>query len=324
MILKAFRLWVLLALLIGLTGCRTPPEQDSPRLNDEQLRTFFTRAQDPRRLWITVYRSEEGPVFSGACRLHPEQTAMLPFISDAKSKDMVIDFKDRGIKSYRALVDTSSSQSWLTYEAAQEINITPLGPPAYELYPSHVRDAISGYACAAQTFMFDKLYMETPLLFTYAAKGPFGPIARSQTSPRPDAIIGCNMLKAFRFVQFDYPHRIVTLSSTFDYKPSTNLVASAALRETHGIIAVAGVVNDTQQMVLLDTAGDYEVAVDPTPDGPLRHVSVGSLVFRQVSATNTADLNLGLTEIPRIGNRLLSKFVVTFDFSKRTVYFEKP
>ncbi len=315
---------LLLGSLALLAGCKTPADSASPRLNEQQLRDYFSRAQDPRRLWITVYRSDDGPVFSGACRLHPEQSAQLPFVSEGSSQQIIVDFKYRAIKSYRALVDTSSSHGWMTYEAALGMDAVPLGPPAYEMIPRHIYDDISGYASAASTFVFDTVYMETPLFFTRSATGSLGPLARGADKSKPDAVLGCNMLKAFRFVQVDYPRRVLTLSSTFDYQPSTNLVGTAGLRELRGAFAVQGVLNGQQQFILLDTAGDYEVAMKNAPDTPLRHVSIGSLVFRQVSATNSVALNLGMQDVPRIGNRLLSKFVVTFDFLKRTVYFEKP
>jgi hypothetical protein len=315
--------FVLSCLMLGfITGCRTPDTVEP--LNDAQLRAFFARAQDPRRFWITVYKSDEGSSFSGASRLHPEQVAHLKFESGRHSEMPVITFKGRTLTSFKALIDTSASFSWVTFDTAKKLEVIPLGPPAYELIPQHVKEDIAGYACAANKIIFDQVHMETPLFYTRAAMGPLGVLSRGQISPLPDAIIGCNMLKSFAFVQINYPTRHVTLSSTFEYSPSTNLMATLSLHEVKGALAVTGTMEGKEQSFILDTAGDYEIAIATVPEEPVRQVSLGDLVFRRIPAVSTNEKGLGLPDVPRIGNRLLSKFNLTFDFKKRVVYFEKP
>ena len=65
---------LMLAGLLCAAGCKSTSDVLTP-LNNDQLKSFFSRAQDPRRFWITVYEAEEGANFAGACRLHPEQVA---------------------------------------------------------------------------------------------------------------------------------------------------------------------------------------------------------------------------------------------------------
>ena len=67
-------------LLAGLNGCATGPAS-GVRVPDDALNLFFAKAQDPRRLWITVYESNDGPVFSGANRLSPGRIAQIAFAS---------------------------------------------------------------------------------------------------------------------------------------------------------------------------------------------------------------------------------------------------
>ncbi|HBA84061.1 MAG TPA: hypothetical protein DCZ95_08210 [Verrucomicrobia bacterium] len=322
---KKCRILVILPVLTAalLTGCHTAPKTVIP-LNDAQLRAFFSKAQDPRRFWITVYKSDEGDRFTGACRLHPEQAAHLKFESGRHSLAPMIAFKDSAGKSYKALIDTSSSFSWLTFETAKKMQMIPLGPPAYDLIPQHVNEDIPGYACTASRIVFDQVYMETPLFYTRSALGPLGTLSRDQISPLPDAVLGCNMLKAFTFVQINYPTRHVALSSTFEYAPGTNLVATVPLREIKGAIAVMGSMDGKPTSFILDTAGDYAIALDPAPEEPIRQVSLGDLVFRQVQAVSSQEKGLGMRDVPRIGNRLLGKLNLTFDYKNRVVYFEKP
>ena len=86
----------LLALTAALAGCRSPQGDVIKPLPDDQLRSFFGRPEDPRRYAITIYSSDEGPVFVGANRLHPGQQAVLPFTTRRGDTSPVIEAGGKG------------------------------------------------------------------------------------------------------------------------------------------------------------------------------------------------------------------------------------
>ena len=320
--------------LLG-AGCATQRGNEIRALTDKELHPFFARAKDPRTFWITVYPSERGPMFAGANRVHmeqarslpfqPEQTPLLLFESAAKASMPLVKFDANRDDEYLALIDTSSRRNWIDFATAQKTGVIPLGPPAMPDLPAHVQDDIPGYASVLSSLRFDQLHVETALLYTRAGQGPLGPLSRREEKPYPQLVVGCDLLKAFQFVQLDYPNRRVIFSASAGYSPDANLlVATVPLREAQGGFAAQGMINGEAKTFLLDSAGDFEVAMADPPTNVLRQVSVGGLVFRQVEVVSSQDCGLGLLKYPRIGRRLLCRYRVTFAPAQRKVHFEKP
>jgi hypothetical protein len=308
------------AATVSWSGCQTPVAEKGDLSND-QLKQFFATARDPRRFWITVYQSENGPVFVGGNRLHPEQIAQLPFESANRSSAPIV-LTSEGIP---ALIDTSSKESWMDFATAQRTGIIPLGPPAYTAKPEHTTEDAAGYLSVAANMVYDQLFVESALFYVRGARGPFGPLARKQSHPTPNLILGCSQLNAFRSVQLNYPARTVLLSTTRDYQPSeTNLIASVPLVDVRGAYGAEGMIDGRAQTFIIDSAGDFAVAMANPPTNKLRQVSVGDLVFRQVDAVFDDAWGLGLTNYPRIGRQLLQEFKITFDSKLRVAHFERP
>ncbi|NKB23156.1 MAG: hypothetical protein GKR87_01940 [Kiritimatiellae bacterium] len=148
-------------------------------LSNDQLTTFFKNTRDPRRFWITVYSSPEGPVFSGANRLHPNQRVTIPFIKSTSESIPLVNVRALGSATYTALIDTSSSDSWVDFLTAQSLNVIPLGPPAYERYPRHVKDPFTGYLTVLSTLKLNVLHIESALFSMRTTTGSLGPLSRS-------------------------------------------------------------------------------------------------------------------------------------------------
>jgi len=152
-----------------------------------------------------------------------------------------------------------------------------------------------------------------------------GYLARGEDHPAPDAILGCDILKAFAFVQIDYPNHTVVFSATSEYAPDgTNLIAALPLKEVEGAFAVDGAIDGEKKTIILDSAGEFKIAMDNPPSDELKQVSIGDLVFRNVKVVESKNQSLGLLSHPRIGRQLLSKFNITFVPKKKIVYFERP
>ena len=224
-----------------------------------------------------------------------------------------------------ALIDTTAARSWLDFATFTRVKATPLGPPAYDYTPRNVNDSIPGYASILTKLRFDQLHMESALFHFRAATGPLGYLARGEDHPAPSAILGCDILKAFAFVQIDYPNHSVIFSATSEYSPDvTNLIAALPLNEVEGAYAAEGMADNEKKLILLDSAGNFEMAMDNPPSDKLKQISVGDLVFRNVTAVSSKDRSLGLLSHPRIGRQLLSRFKITFVPKKKLVYFERP
>lgn len=315
---------VALAALLA-AGCRTPRDVPARPLSKQELRALFSRAQEPRRLWLTVYRSEKGPVFSGHNRVHPEQLASLPFQSRQDPRAPLVLMNAWKGRDFAALVDTTAAKSWISMETFAAMQAVPLGPPAYRYPPKHVADDIPGYVCLVEKLRFDHLHVERALFCMRGGVGKLDALARGVRKPTVDAVLGMDMIKAFRYVQIDYPARAVYLSTTIGYKPEERLlVASAPYHEVEGALAVRGRINDKDAVILLDTAGDFAMATDGPAFETLRQVSLGDLVFRNVETEPAEDFDLGMLKTPRIGHGLLGRFRVTIDTEAGMIHFEQP
>ena len=316
----------LLTLVAALAGCRSPQPDLIKPLPDDQLRAFFGRPEDPRRYAITIYSSDEGPVFVGANRLHPGQQAVLPFTTRRSDSAPVIEAGTKGDDAQPFLLDTSSRESWLRFEAAGAVHAVALGTDrAYNTTPHHVRDDIPAYGCIMGHLVFDPLSMDNVIIFVRAASGPLGMLGRNVTSPKPEGVLGCNVLREFSYGQLDFEARLVTMTSSLGYHPDPDrLVAAVPLLDKDGPYAVSGMVDGKKTTIVLDTGGDFNIAMPKMTMGPLKQISIGDLVFRDVRPYTLRERNLMPETTARIGRQLLARYKVTFDNLHYTVYFEKP
>lgn len=312
--------------LMLVSGCRSRPVDQIQPMTAGQLRAVFSRAQDPRRFWITVYGSEEGAVFANANRLHPEQVVALPFEGGKNHPDWpLVAIEATDGSTFRALLDTSSRDSWGAPDFVLGLRGTPLGPPAYEAVPEHVLEPVKGYACVIPTLRYDLMQMENVVVYLRAAAGPLGYLARRDEKKTPPVLVlGMSWVNVFSFVQLNYPEQLLFLSSTSAYGPSADhLIAEVPLKTVRGALAVEGLVDGEPRTLILDSAGDFELAMNEPPAEPVR-VSVGDLVFPRVQAVAGREHALGLPDHPRLGAKWLSKYKITIAPKAKTVYFERP
>lgn len=318
---------LLLALIsISMVGCRSPQGDLIHPLSDDALRSFFGHPEDPRRFAITMYSSDDGPVFVGANRLHPGQQAVLPFASRRADTAPVIEAGIKGNDPLPFLLDTSARENWLRFEAASTLRAAALGTDrAYGIAPRHVRDDIMGYGCLMTSLVFDPMWMENVIVFVRSASGPLGMVGRGVIKPSPDGVLGCSALREFSYVQMDFEARLVTLTSSLPYRPDAEkLVAAVPLLDKDGPYAVNGMVDGKKTTIVLDTGGDFEIATPKMTMGPIKQVSIGDLVFRQVRSFTLRERGLLPDTTVRLGRQLLSRYKVTFDNLHFMVYFEKP
>ncbi len=314
-------------LLACLVGCKTPPDEQIIPFTQNQTQALFARSRPPQAFGLTVYSTDRGPVFAGAHRVHPGQLAVMPFINRADSRAIEINLTARGIKEIPALVDTAARESWVTAPLAIAMSSVALaGPNPYHSTAVHVYDEIGGYASLMHRLTLDSLHVENVLLYIRAASGPLGAPARWLQDPTPQVSLGAPFLRAFSFVTFDFAQRSALFSATTPFrKPEETLIAQAPLADVRGVIGVEGTINGEPTTFVLDTGGDFALAVNQPTAATVRRVTVGDLVFPlDVPTRDAREIGLGEIELPRIGRELLSRYRVTLDFRNKQIYFELP
>jgi len=296
-------------------------------LNKKQLEALAARAKSPQLFGITVYPSDAGPVFAGAFRLHEGDVAAVTFPRGERTFAPIVPVGVVGDPEELALLDTSSPQSWATLPMMSELQIQMLAAPSLlASKPAHVFDTIGGLLGVAGHIKIDQIGMENALFMVRAAYGPTGPIARGLDDAKINLVFGTDLLKVFNHVQFNFPERFVTLSATANYRPNeSNLLATVPLVFTNGAIGADGVLDGVPETFILDTGGDYAIAL-PTnrPSATMQQVSVGDLVMRDLPGIPGMDLALGPITTPRIGRQALARFKMTIDFRNRQILFERP
>ncbi|MBW7908279.1 MAG: hypothetical protein H3C50_05065 [Kiritimatiellae bacterium] len=314
-------------LFLALVGCKTPPDEQIVPFTQNQTQALFTRSRPPQAFGLTVYSTEMGPLFAGAHRVHPGQTAVMPFINRADPRAIEINLTARGIKEIPTLIDTASRENWVTAPLAVSMNSVSLaGPNPYHTTAVHVYDEIGGYASLMHRLTIDKLHVENVLLYIRAASGPLGVPARWLQDPTPQLALGAPFLRAFSYVTVDFAQRSVVFSATTPFqKPEATLIAQAPLVDVRGVIGVEGTLNGEPTTFVVDTGGDFDLALNDPAGLTVRRVTAGDLVFPlDVRAVAAREIGLGEVEYPRIGRGLLSRYRVTLDFRNKTLYFERP
>jgi hypothetical protein len=290
------------------------------------VKVFLAQARDARQFWLHEYESTSGnPVFVGGNRLHPNQVYTLPFQSKRALTAPLIQVSGRKEKQYLALLDPSSKESWIALETAFTLGAIPIGPPPHALQPIHVQDRSRGILTVINKLKFGELHMEDTLFYARLTDKGLGPLTRENFRWKPQLILGYDLLSAFRYVQFDFPNRSITLSSTLPYSPDPNqLIATTKLHKIGGVLAVDGLIDEYAGPIILDFGGNYHIASTKPDTEYAQHVSLGDLVFRYVPAAPLSVLGLGYPTYPRIGRQLLSRFNITIDNKREVVYFERP
>ncbi len=317
------------ALLFLLVGCFTTTKNATiVPFSREQANALLAKARAPQVFGLTAYTSDAGPVFAGAHRVHQGDVARLNFLGDKTSTAPIVMLDGRGKLNMPALLDTCARDSWVTAAGGAQLSVTLLsGPPPYQAVAAHVYDEIGGAAGVAQKVVLEESHIENVIFYLRLAQGPLGPLARWLNDPAPAAVLGSSFLRAFSFVQVDYPQRktVFASSTRFIPPPADTLVAKLPLKEILGVPAVDGALDGDPVTVLLDTAGDYDLVMNEPPSDTIRRLSIGDLVFPpDVKVVSSMDQGLGPISYPRVGRRLLARYKITFDFKGKSVFFERP
>lgn len=338
------------AISLLAAGCATSDVPPPKPFRSSEVEAFLKPVRDPREMGITILIDPAfgKPRFEGANRPHMERTDEFPMLKPCYPCPF-LDLKTPTDVNFRVLVDTSARQSWLLPAACNALSYRPVKPPLGE-YPDHVDSPVPGYAGIANKIVARNIHVEAPVFYVPMASGHLGPLARPDAdSPSPDAaplpekarrarakfrasvhaVLGAEMLGKFTWVRLDFPKRRVRLSSSSKpYKPPVPEAVAARLPmlDWRGRPAIDVRLDGKPVRAVVDTAGDFELSV-PAPAAPTGRLDLApspDLPRFVIPLATHESLGLPADFPPRLGARLLSRYVVTLDYKNRLVWLEDP
>jgi len=300
----------LVALLL-LAGCKTTDAETQP-VSWRQRQAYFAKIRDPRVFGLSIYQTPVGIEIRGGGRLHPQQATALPLLTEkTQTVRPVVDMDGGFNRSWPILLDFSSSRTWLEFGVAKKLFARPVGERNPDLIhlPS---EEIPACLSVISSLRLGQLYIENPLVYVRLAEGSLGPLTRGIDDLGLKGVIGWDLLKKFSQIHILYSIGQVALFTTEPYDPDpSQVVAILPLVKHAGACAVHGKVDGKDQLILIDPAGDFEIA------GSVSNVQLGSNL--NFSSSESVPSPGGI----RIGARLLENYDVTVCPQAGLIYFER-
>ncbi len=318
---------------VAIAGCKTTNtvktgsdgKPVSGLINSErEIRAFVSRALDPREFAITITMNPDNrPVIVNANRVRPGLEAVASFVSPPHTALPVIEGTVGG-RPARILVDPTSSDNWTSIELARAFGLVAIAPPLISGFPEHVTDVVRGTLCVAPSMTVDVLPMDAALFYARASRGPLWPLSRSADAHDADFVIGWSLLRSFQAVRWDFGGRVIVFATRPHGDDDDSLIARVPLENGFEALVVKGMVDGKTKSILIDLAGDYEVAVDDATMDLVRQISLGDLVLRDLHPTTLAAHGLGFPGVPRLGLRALSRFRIVLDNRRNELLIGAP
>lgn len=302
------------ALLLSAAACKTTETKPVPWKTQS---AYLAKVRDPRIYGFSIYQTPAGIEFRDGGRLHPDQIAALSMEAEDPLRPVVMTKRNLGLES-PVLLDFSTSASWLEFDLAQALGALPVGEREAQLV-ALPGEKIAGCPSMVPSMRFKQLYVERPLVNVRMATGPLGGVlARGIEKPELKGVIGWEILRKFEQIHLDYAEERVSLvTSGAAYMPDpARLIGKLPLVKHAGACAVNGLVNGEASLILIDPAGDFEIATDGA--APVSSVQLDAdLLFSAPAVVKSP----GGT---RIGARLLKGYKVVVCPQAGVIYFEKP
>ncbi|WP_372794111.1 hypothetical protein [Pontiella sp.] len=298
------------ALLIA--GCKTM-EKETLELSWDEQQAYLKKVQDPRVFGISIYSTPDGPKIRGGGRLHPERFEALEMQAEKPLRPLV-EVKGNIGKGFPVLLDLTSRATWMEFGLAKELGARPVGEmqvAAVTMSENEVPAVLS----VVSSLRLGQMFVEYPLVNVRMAFGSLGSINRGVSEGPVQAVIGWDVLKKFDRIQFNYSSGQVMLRTTTEvYKPNpARLVVTHPLVKDGGVCAVVGLMNGEEGNILIDPAGDFELAADRS----VSTIQIGEgLEIISPITTRSVDGTV------RIGARVLQAYQVTVCPKQGVIHFE--
>lgn len=305
-------LFFLSVLLLFTAGCKTT---ETKPVSWKDQSAYLAKVRDPRIYGFGIYQTPGGVEYRGGCRLHAHQGAVLPMKAEKPFRPAVALRRSFGLES-TVLLDFSVSSSWLEFDLAQSLGAIPVGEGDAQLVKLPGEE-FGGCPSVIPSLRFKQLFIEHSLVYVRMATGPIGLLARGIEKPELEGVIGWEQLRKLKQIQLDYAKEQVVLSTVETaYAPDPALVvAKIPLVKHAGACAVRGIVNGKESTILIDPAGDFEMATDSAAAIAAVQLDADLLFSAPAVAVSPGGI--------RIGARLLQNYKVTVCPQAGMIYFEK-
>lgn len=302
-------LYFLSALALLVTGCKTT---ETRPISWRKQQAYLSRIKDPRIYGLSIYQTPAGLEYRGGGRLHPGQKEALQMLAEEPPRPVAMLRGDFGLE-WPVLLDFTSSSTWLDFGTAQTLGAVPVGERETRLVKQANDETVSCLSLAPK-LRIQQLHIENPLVYVRFAEGPVRPLERGIEEPEVYGVIGWDLLKKFEQIRFNYTLRMVGLSTTENepYQADPSLLAAEVPLVKHApACAVRGLVDGKEELILIDPAGDFEVAAD----GAVATLQLGELTLKEPVVSESPG---GI----RIGARLLQNYDITLCPKEGMIYFE--
>ncbi len=312
----------------GPRSIQTTPEGRtvSGLMNSErEVQAYIARALDPREFAITVTLDEDNaPRFINAHRPRPGLQAVAPLAGPPHTRLSLVGGLING-RPARILVDPTSAANWTSIERARAFGLSPLGPPLVYGVPEHVLDSIRGALSIAPTLQVDVMPVDAVLFYARAMRGPLWPLSRSAAAQEADFVVGWSFLRAFEYVRWDFAAAVLVFSTQpLNPDAAEHVLARLPLEKGYSALVVKGTLEGKTRPFLIDLAGDFQLALDEADMAPVRQVTLGDVVLRELRATTLKEHGLGFPGLARLGLRAIGRFNVTLDNHRNELWIEPP
>jgi hypothetical protein len=308
-------LFFLSALLLSGLGCKTTePEKPKP-ISWKQQSAYMAKVKDPRYFGYSIYQTPSGIEYRGGSRLHPNQAKILEMEVKEPLRPVVMMRGNLGLAA-PILLDFTLASSWMEFDLAESMGAVPLSEGSAQLVKIPGEE-IPGCLSVVSTIRVGQVFIENPLVYVRMANGPLGSLARGIENPEIKGVVGWEVLRKFEQIQLNYSEEKVLISTgKTAYNPDpSQCIAKLPLVKYAGVCAVRGIIDGKETLILIDPAGDFEMATDGA--AAISSVALNpELVF---SAPAIAESPGGM----RIGARLLKNYQITICPQAGWVYFEK-
>lgn len=309
-------LFFLSAVLLSAAGCKTTEAEKPEPVSWKKQTAYMSKVRDPRIYGFSIYQTPGGIEYRGGSRLHPNQAEFLVMKAEDPLRPVVMLSGKFGLQS-PVLLDFTAVGSWMEFDLAQSLGAVPVNERSAQLVKVSGEE-IPGCLSMVPSMHFKQLYIERPLVYVRMANGPLGSLARGIETPEVKGVLGWEVLRKFKQIHLDYAGSRTALSTADEaYVPDpSQLIARIPLAKYTGVCAVRGVVDGRQELILIDPAGDFEIAVEEGRTAASVQLDTGLVFTAPVTAKSTGGT--------RIGAKLLSRYRITVCPQDGVIYFQKP
>jgi len=351
--------WVGLALVAA--GCAADPysklETATPMLSAEQMAELQKTAKTPEELGIQMRVTEISAAFAGVNVVEAPENVTLPLVEIPTDKPHepgglyrapVVLATVNGKTNVRLLLDSGSNRNLFGYTLARALDI----PTIAGLKPMTgmgIGGAVDNYGALVPSVQIGSIALQK----TVAIIGPDAQVL-GVTRGSQVMLLGVNALRSLSYLTIDYLHGKVIFGAHDAYLPDDTLpVLTTAPLRWFGELPAVDITIDGRNPVpcILDTGGDYGMLVPrlraielgywkPGKNDPLsvnggvggaslatgyviKQAKVGDATFTRIPARTALIGPEAAGGQVFLGNTILRRYRVTFDFQHSTLWLER-